>query len=100
MNANYDILGICEFTMGGKSSGKTYTETKTRVFEIDIYACDGCSSKAVLQILYLLIVLKQTFDLIKEWKEEWRKEESSKIVINYFLKILTKKIPRHPSKVI
>jgi len=79
MNANYEIQGICEFTMGVKASGRTYTESKTRVFQIDIYGCDGCSSKIVLQIFYLLFVLKQTFDLIKSWIEEWKKKESQKI---------------------
>ncbi len=80
LNGNYELLGLCEFIISIKASGYIQKDYKTHVFQVNLSSCPDCKAKIVLEIIYILFVLKQIYELVQQFREEWNKKESKKLV--------------------
>jgi len=84
LNGNYELLGLCEFIISIKASGYIQKDYKTHVFQVNLSSCQDCRAKIVLEIIYILFVLKQIYELVQQFREEWNKKESKKLVKNFW----------------
>ena len=80
LNGNYELLGLCEFIISIKASGFIEKDYKTHVFQVNLSSCDDCKWKNILEVIYVLFVLKQIYELAKQFHQEWVKKESRKLV--------------------
>jgi len=79
LNGNYELLGLCEFIISIKASGFIEKDYKTHVFQVNLSSCDDCKWKNILEVVYILFVLKQIYELAKQFHQEWVKKESRKL---------------------
>ncbi len=56
--------------------------TKFKVLQINLYNCDGCYLRGIFQALYILLVIHQDYNIIKEWFTEWNQPEL-KLIVKY-----------------
>lgn len=70
-NPNIELFGISEFVISLLGSGEMYTKFNFYEFQINMYTCYNCWRRAVLEVLYVIIVLFQLKNLFQQWKVEW-----------------------------
>lgn len=57
-NDNYQIMGLTEFVFDIKATGAIEKTYRTYPFQINFYSCEKCWMRLVLEIIYILFVLR------------------------------------------